>query len=90
MVQPIRSFDEGCRRNLGIVVECRTCGKRVTYRCQDFMGYIEPAADIEALRWRCAWCRTVAETVRYVMIEKFDRQDLAQWKAPPWMNRRWI
>lgn len=88
VVQAIHSFDEGCRRRLGIVIECRSCGKRVTYRCQDFVGYIEPAAEIEALRWRCSWCRTPADSARYVIIDKMDRQDLAQWKAPPWMWRR--
>lgn len=88
VVQPIRSFDEGCRRRLGIVIECRSCGKRVTYQAQDFVGFIAPSAEIETLRWRCAWCRTPAESARYVMIEKMDRQDLAQWKPPPWMKQR--
>ncbi|WP_416357697.1 hypothetical protein ACLNGM_06585 [Aureimonas phyllosphaerae] len=40
------------------------------------------------MRWRCAWCRTPADSARYVLVEKMDRQDLAQWKAPPWLKRR--
>lgn len=90
MVQRIRDFSEGLRKGLGIVIECRSCGKRVTYRCQDFLGYIRPADEIEELRWRCLWCRTPAQSARYVLVEKMDRQDLAQWKAPPWMRRRTV
>lgn len=88
MVQRIRDFAEELRKGLGIVIECRSCGKRVTYRCQDFVGYIRPAAETETLRWRCAWRRTLADSTRYVLIEKMDRQDIAQWKAPPWMKKR--
>lgn len=88
MVQPIRSFEEGCRRGLGIVVECG-CGKKATFRCADFAGYIAPIANIEELTWRCLWCRARAIYVRYTEIDRMDRQDLSQWTPPPGRKRRW-
>lgn len=88
MVQAIRSFEEGCRRGLGIVVRCE-CGKTCTFRCSDFEGYIAPSADIEELTWRCLWCRATATYVRYTSIERMDRQDIAQWTPPKGRRRRW-
>lgn len=89
MVQRIRSFEEGCRRGLGIVVRCDRCAKKVKYLCRDFEGYIAPNAEIEELTWRCAWCKAVATWVRYTMIDVNNREGLAQWTPPPWMKRRW-
>jgi hypothetical protein len=89
MVQRIRDFAEGLRKGLGIVVRCDACAKRVIYRCSDFQGFIEPGADIERLTWRCSWCRTPSAYVRYTLLDGLERESLAQWKAPPWMRRRW-
>lgn len=89
MVQRIRDFAEGQRRRLGIVVRCDGCGKRATYRCQDFDGYIAPNAEIEDLIWRCSWCRSVSTWMRYTLIDDMQRQDLAQWMPPPGRKRRW-
>ena len=89
VVQRIRSFEEGCRRRLGIVVKCERCSKHVTYLCRDFEGYIAPHAEIEDLIWRCSWCRTPSRWVRYTLIDVNNREALAQWTPPPWLKRRW-
>ncbi len=89
MVQRIRDFSEGLRRNLGITVECKHCAKRVIYRCSDFRGYIDPCLDVEDVIWRCSWCRTVSTWVRFTMIDEINREALAQWKPPPWLKKRW-
>lgn len=51
------------------------------------LRYIEPPAEMKALRWRCSWCRTPAENARYLIIEKMGERDLTHWKAPSWMRR---
>ncbi|ALN75744.1 hypothetical protein [Aureimonas sp. AU20] len=89
MVQAIRDFGEGLRKGLGIVVRCDPCNARVIYRCIDFQGFIAQGADIETLNWRCSSCRARADYVRYTFPDKLERESLAQWKAPPWMQRRW-
>ncbi|KTR07043.1 hypothetical protein NS365_05185 [Aureimonas ureilytica] len=88
MVQAIRSFEEGLRKGLGIVIRCDPCNARTIYRCLDFQGFIAPGADIEALNWRCSGCRTRSTYVRYTLLDKLERESLAQWKAPPAMRRR--
>ena len=88
MPQSIKSFAEGSRKGLGIVVRCR-CGKTCTFRCQDFDGYIAPGEDIEALTWRCTWCRMPSGWVRYTSIKDMDRQDLSQWMPPAGRKKRW-
>ncbi|WP_427026586.1 hypothetical protein ACP4J4_20165 (plasmid) [Aureimonas ureilytica] len=87
MVQAIRNFDEGLRKGLGIVIRCEPCNSRVIYRCIDFQGFIAPGADIEALNWRCSGCRARAVYIRYTLLGDFERESLAQWKAPPTMRR---
>jgi hypothetical protein len=87
VVQRIRSFEEGCRRGLGIVVRCDRCAKKVTYLCRDFEGYIAPNAEIEELTWRCAWCKAVSTWVCYTMIDVNNREGLAQWTPPQRMKR---
>lgn len=86
MVQAIRSFEEGLRKGLGIVIRCEPCNARTIYRCIDFQGFIAPGADIEALNWRCSGCRTRAVYVRYTLLGDWERESLAQWKAPKWMR----
>ena len=88
MVQAIRSFDEGLRKGLGIVIRCEPCNSRVIYRCIDFQGFIAPGADIEVLNWRCSGCRARSVYVRYTLLGDFERESLAQWKAPAWMQQR--
>ncbi len=89
MVQRIRDFAEALRKDLGIVVKCEACAKCVTYRCLDFRGYINPHAYVEDLTWRCSWCRTPSTWVRFASLHGVDRQNLAQWRPPPWLKRRW-
>ena len=83
MVQAIRSFAEGLRRRLGIIVSCPRCGRDVIYRCEDFRGWISGAADIEELNWRCRSCGRRADYVRYLILERMiAREDIVQWTPP--------
>ncbi|WP_156421584.1 hypothetical protein [Aureimonas sp. AU40] len=88
-MQRVRSFDEGLRKNLGIRIVCRGCGKEVIYRCYDFMGYIQGGAEIEDLRWRCTTCGKLSRYVRYAILDILPREALAQWKPRPGMVRRY-
>ena len=88
MVQAIRSFDEGLRKGLGIVIRCEPCNSRVIYRCIDFQGFVAPGADIETLNWRCSGCWARAVYIRYTLLDKLERESLAHWTAPPSMQRR--
>lgn len=89
MVQKVKDFGDGLRKNLGITVRCGRCQKRVIYRCFDFLGYIDPGSDIEMRVWRCTWCRSVATYVCYVVLDALPRQDLCRWTPPLGMKRRW-
>ena len=89
MVQRIQDFAEALRQGFGITVECESCAKRVVYRCADFQGYIRPSAYVEDLTWRCSWCRASSTWVRFTSLDGIERQDLAQWRPPPGLKRRW-
>lgn len=88
MVQRIRDFREGLMRDMGIMIRCKPCGKEVVYRASDFRGYIAPNRVIEHMTWRCAWCHEPSSWVRWVIIDRMPREDLAQWRPPPWMKRQ--
>ncbi|WP_152046364.1 hypothetical protein [Aureimonas psammosilenae] len=59
----------------------------MTYRAWDFVGFIAPAAQIDALRWRCTWCRTLTSDARYVPIDGMGREDLSKWTPPTGLRR---
>ena len=82
MVQAIKSFADGLRKGLGILVRCQ-CGKQAIFRASDFMDVIAPGEDIEARVWRCTWCRKRASFVRYVPLDGVEREDLSRWSPRP-------
>lgn len=86
-MQQVRNFGDGLRRGLGILIRC-DCGKTVRFRCSDFREHVPEDANVEAYRWRCSWCGRVASSVRYVALDRNDREGLAQWRPPSWWPQR--